>query len=210
MWETDHAVIRPKLTEMNVTPPILRLGAFSLSFAFPFPRRLGLSRRRGLSLIELVAVILILGIVTAVAGPRLGDSLHQSRLRAAANQTASHVDYVRRVAITEGRAKSLQVNALTADYRSDEVDFPDQVGTRILVPVKKVYDPAIEIAADFDSHSELWFDWEGVPRVGAAAMQSGTISIGFGDSVYDIVIAPGLGTTTVTRRQVVAAAGGTP
>jgi prepilin-type N-terminal cleavage/methylation domain-containing protein len=181
-----------------------------LSFAFPFPRRLGLGRRRGLSLIELVTVILILGIVTAVAGPRLGESLRQSRLRAAANQTASHVDYVRRAAITEGRAKSLQVNALTADYRSNEVDFPDQVGTKILVPVKQVYDPAIEIAADFDSQSELWFDWEGVPRVGAETMQSGTISIGFGDSVYDIVIAPGLGTTTVMRRPTIPTAEGSP
>jgi len=118
------------------------------------------------------------------------------------------MDYVRRMAITKGRATSLRVNAETADYRSDEVDSPERVGTNLLVPVKQVYDPMIEISADFDSQSELWFNWEGVPRVGTATMQSGTISIGFGDTVDDIVIARELGITTVMRRQAGATGGG--
>ena len=156
--------------------------------------------RNALSLIELTIVILILGIVSAVAAPRLGDSVRGSRLRAAANQIAGHVDYIRRVAVNEGRSASLVVNPVTDRYRSTNVDFPDQVGNLIRVGIKSVFDDEFELTADFDSQNAMTFDFEGVPRVGGTPMQSGTISIGYGGEFYDIVIAPGLGTTTVVRR----------
>ena len=107
--------------------------------------------RHALSLIELTIVILILGILAAVATPRLADSVRGSRLRAAANQIASHVDYIRRVAINEGRTTTLQVGSGTDRYRSTDVEFPDQVGQLILVPVKRVFDSTFELSADFDS-----------------------------------------------------------
>ncbi len=173
--------------------------------------------RHALTLMEMTIVVLILGILAAVAAPRFGDSVRGSRLRAAANQIASHVDYIRRVAINEGRSTTLIVNSTTDRYRSPDVDFPDQVGELILVAVKSTFDTELELYADFDSHSSMTFDFEGIPRVAGSAMQSGMISIGYDNHAYDIVIAPGLGTTTVVRRVVVdgtstasPSAGGTP
>lgn len=156
-----------------------------------------------MSLIELTIVILILGILSAVAAPRLGDSVRGSRLRAAANQIASHVDYIRQVAINEGRSTELVVDSVTDRYISTDVDFPENRGTQIDVGVQRRFDSAFELSADFDSHQSMTFDFEGIPRVAGTAMQSGMISIGYGDHAFDIFISPGIGTTTVTRRIVV-------
>ena len=156
-----------------------------------------------MSLIELTIVILILGILSAVAAPRLGDSVRGSRLRAAANQIASHVDYIRRAAINEGRSTELIVDSTMDHYRSTNVDFPEKLGSLINVSVKPTFDSEFELSADFDSSSSLTFDFEGIPRVAGTAMQSGMISIGYGDHAYDIVIAPAIGTTTVVRRGIV-------
>lgn len=156
--------------------------------------------RAALSLIELTIVILILGILAAVASPKLADSVRGSRLRAAANQIASHVDYIRRVAINEGRTTTLRVIAGTDRYLSTDVEFPEQVGQLILVPVQREFDSSFELSADFDSYHQMTFDFEGVPRVASGAMQSGVITIEYDDQAFDIVIAPGLGTTSVVRR----------
>tara|TARA_R110002049_G_scaffold4601_5_gene32072 strand:- start:110495 stop:110974 length:480 start_codon:yes stop_codon:yes gene_type:complete len=154
-------------------------------------------------MIELTIVILILGILSAVAAPRLGNSVRGSRLLAAANQLASHVDYLRHVAINQGRSVTLVIDPTTDRYYSADVDFPDRMGSLMEVDVKAEFDSEFELSANFDSANSITFDFEGIPRVSGTAMQSGTISIGYTGHIYDIVIAPGLGTTTVDLRMVV-------
>jgi Tfp pilus assembly protein FimT len=157
---------------------------------------------------EVTIAIMILGILAAVAVPRFGDSVRGSRLRAAANQIASHVDYIRQVAINQGRTATLLIVEGTDRYQSTDVEFPDKIGRLIDVPVKTAFDSTFELSADFDSHHQLTFDFEGVPRVPGGAMQSGVISIGYDDQNYEIVITPGLGTTTVARRAVLGGTAG--
>ena len=91
--------------------------------------------RPAFSLTELTIVVLILGILAAVAAPRFSDSVRGSRLRAAANQIAGHVEYIRRVAINEARSASIAVNETDDRYWSTNVDFPDRLGHSIHVLV---------------------------------------------------------------------------
>lgn len=61
MLRTPEPILNP------ATPAITRARARAISF----------SRRNGLTLIELTMVVLIMGILTAVAAPRLTSQLHQ-------------------------------------------------------------------------------------------------------------------------------------
>ena len=160
-------------------------------------------KRHALSLIELTIVILVLGLVSAIAAPRLGDCVRGSRLRAAAIQMAGHIDYIRRVAINEGRSTTFSVLASGNGYWSNDVDFPERIGTRLHMNVIQTFDSTIRVSADFDSQTTLTFDFEGTPRVAGAVMQNGRASIGYGDQYYDIFISPGSGTTTLSKRSIV-------
>ena len=162
------------------------------------------STRRGLSLIEVILVILILGILASFAAPRFGDSVRLVKLQSAANQMAAHIDYVRNVAMNESRTATFSCDNDLGTYSGD-VDFPDQPGTSLQVDVRAQHDPAFSLSADFDSASSLEFDFEGMPYVGGTPMAAGSISISDGEAVFVIRIANGTGRTSVSRSTTVTA-----
>lgn len=152
-----------------------------------------------MSMIELTIVILIVGITAAVAAPRLADTVRAMRLRAAANQLAAHIDYVRSIALNEARTTTLVFDNSLDHYLCDDVFLPDRPGQSISVAVREVHDPSFDLTADFDSRSELSFDFEGVPTVNSTPMASGTVILGYGNEQYQVAIAAGTGQTTVSR-----------
>jgi prepilin-type N-terminal cleavage/methylation domain-containing protein len=156
-------------------------------------------RRRGISLIELTIVILIVGILAAVAAPRMADSVRAIKLQAAARQLAAHIDYIRNVAINEGRSTTLICDQGLHRYASDNVDFPERIGQLLLVSLPQDYDPSFTLAADFDSQASLTFDFEGVPYVGDSPLSQGRIELASGNDKYAVVIASGTGATSVQR-----------
>lgn len=141
-------------------------------------------------------VILILGLMAAIGAPRFSDHVRAVRLEAAARQFAAHIDYVRRVAINEGREADLSCSSTF--YQSSNVDFPERLGERILVPMSD-YDPAITLTADFDGQSRIVFDFEGVPHSGAAPLLAGSVTMTTGGDTFVIRVAAGTGRTNVTR-----------
>ena len=152
-----------------------------------------------MSMIELTIVLLIVGITAAVAAPRLADTVRAMRLRAAANQLAAHIDYVRSVALNEARTTTLVFDNSLDQYQCEDVFLPQQLGQSIFVAIHEAHDPSFDLTADFDSRSELSFDFEGVPMVNSTPMVSGTVILGYGKEQYQVAIAAGTGQTTVSR-----------
>lgn len=157
------------------------------------------SRRCAMSLVEVTVVILLVGLLAAVAAPRFGDAVRLMRLEAAARQLASHVDYVRSVAINEGRTTELACSNTLHTYGSPDVDSPTMTGELLNVSVQQDFDPTFTLTADFDAATTLQFDFEGVPHVGASAMTQGTIVIRSGTDSFSVSIAAGTGATSVQR-----------
>ena len=157
-------------------------------------------RHRAFSLLELIIVMLIIGITAAIAAPRFSDAMRVARLRAAANQLAAHIDYIRNVARNEARATSLICDNKLHSYRSPEVDFPDRRGERIEVQLLRDYDADFRLVADFDDATTLAFDFEGTPYVGSDPMASGQVLLRVGSDAFGVIITPGTGQTVVTQQ----------
>ena len=65
----------------------------------------GPDSRKGLTLIEIISVIVLLGILTAVAVPRFrSDFSSKQRLKSEAQKIAVHIRYARNLAITDKNA----------------------------------------------------------------------------------------------------------
>jgi prepilin-type N-terminal cleavage/methylation domain-containing protein len=157
------------------------------------------SHRCAMSLIEVTLVILVMGILAAVAAPRFADSVRAIRLEAAARQLAAHIDYVRGVALNEGRTATLVFDNVRHTYASESVDFPQRTGELLQVSMPLDYDPTFTLEADFDSQSTLSFDFEGVPHAGASPLKVGRIVLGSGGETFAVVVSPGTGATRVQR-----------
>lgn len=161
-----------------------------------------LRRRRALTMIELVIVLLVIGLASAIAAPRFAESLRVTQLEAAAQQLAAHIRYLRAVAINEGRTVTLVCDNVNETYQCDSVDFPERIGDPLFVSLPDDYDATFRLNANFDSTSTMSFDFEGVPHVGATPMSNGRVTLRSGDYRFRVRVAAGTGETTVTRVEV--------
>lgn len=152
-----------------------------------------MNRRRAMSLLEVTIVILILGLLSAVAAPRFNATLQSMELQAATQQLVAHLRYVRQVAMNEGRTTTIQFDTVAATYSSDSVDFPHLRGDKLFVDLAREFEGTLSLKADFDSSTELSFNFEGVPFVGDTPLVVGQIILSVGDAQREIEITPGTG-----------------
>ncbi|MDA9857725.1 hypothetical protein N9D23_06355 [Rubripirellula sp.] len=75
--------------------------------------------RRGMSTIELVRVVMLVGSLPAVATPRFAESLRATQFETAAHQLAAHIGYLRSAAINQGRTITLSCDNEAATYQCD-------------------------------------------------------------------------------------------
>lgn len=75
-----------------------------------------LRTRRGFTLPEMVLVVVIIGIMAAMAGPRLLRWVQVAGQRGAANQVIADLQYARVQAVRQGQTVSLRIDNATA-YR---------------------------------------------------------------------------------------------
>ena len=164
-----------------------------------------------MTLIEVTIVMLIIGILAAIAAPRFSSAMRSAQVRSAAIHTASHVEFVRQSAINGNRSTSLTYDAANVSYQSAEVDFADRIGQLITVDLNDEFDASIELKANFDNTDTISFDVEGVPIVGNATMQNGFIEISAsGVLPYYVIIAAGTGYVSVhSASDLVGNSGGT-
>ena len=161
--------------------------------------RNGLIHRNGLSMIELVLVVMLVGLFAAVATPRFAESLRVTRLETAAHQLAAHIGYLRSVAINQGRTVTLICDNEAGTYQCDSVDFAERIGDPLFVSLSDEYDHSFELLANFDLKSTLSFDFEGTPHVGSTPLSDGRVTLRSGNHRFDVTIASGTGITTVSR-----------
>ncbi|MDG2224423.1 MAG: GspH/FimT family protein [Rubripirellula sp.] len=155
--------------------------------------------RRGMSMIELVLVVMLVGLLAAVATPKFAESLRVTQLETAAHRLAAHITYIRSVAINQGRSVTLSCDNEAATYQCESVDFAERIGDPIFVSLPDEYDDSFELIANFDSQTTLAFDFEGVPQVDSVPLNEGRVTLRSGEHRFDVTIANGTGITTVTR-----------
>ena len=151
-----------------------------------------------MTLLEVTVVMLIVALLAAVAAPKFSDTMRASQVRAAAIKIASDIDYVRQVAINEGRSTEIYFDESDDRYFCTDIDVADRIGKLLNVPLKDVFDPSLELSAEIDNEKAILFDIEGTPRNSTSAMVSGVITVSSANvPSYYVIIAAGTGFTSI-------------
>lgn len=188
--------MQSRFTVHKQIPGVSLIGCF---YQFRF-WNIALKSGSGFSLFEMIAVLLVLGIISAVAAPRFAGAWVHSKQVTLANQLASQIDYARRHAMNTGRNAILKIDE-AADSLRVNVPRPGRIENAVLINIKEEYDSSFELTANFDGARQVQFDFEGTPIVDAAPLLEGVISVSSGSTVYEIHIAPGTGKTTIVKAE---------
>ncbi len=143
-------------------------------------------RRRGFTLPEMLVVVLIMGIMAAMAGPRLMRLMQVTSQRSAANQLVADLGRARATAAREGQTASVRV--VSSTVYTVTLDTPAGASLRVL---RRVDLSQLNAATTFTSAagSRIAFDSRGIYR---SDLSSGT----------DFVVRRGTSSDTVRVTQV--------
>lgn len=147
------------------------------------------------SLIELVVVVLIIGILAAVATPRFMGALSYYRAEGAARRIKADLDFARKQAKATGQDVTVTFSVATNSYQFSgvaDLDHPDQ---NYAVDLSETGNSAALVSADFDAESSLIFDLHGRPLAGSppAPLAVGTIVVAAGSEQRSVVVNPTTG-----------------
>lgn len=126
--------------------------------------------RRGFSLIELVAVVLIVGIVAALAAPRVASALARQRVDGAARRVVADLALAQRAARAASASRSVTFSTATGGYTVSGVDNPNQPGKPYVVDLGAEPYGAEVISILFTGGSVLTFDGFGQPSSGGGVV----------------------------------------
>ncbi|MBL8299548.1 MAG: prepilin-type N-terminal cleavage/methylation domain-containing protein [Rhodanobacteraceae bacterium] len=93
------------------------------------------ARQRGFSLLELIAVIVLVAIAVTVASVSITNSLGSAKIQAASRDLVAALRYTRGQAIVKGEQKTLDVDLEAMSYKAPdkaEVKFPDKIEVKLL------------------------------------------------------------------------------
>lgn len=146
-----------------------------------------ITSRSAFSLTEMVVVLAIIGVLSAIALPRFGSSLTRVRLDNAARRIVRDVELAQRTA----RARSISVNMVfnQAAERYRIVGLPSLESSQRVyrVDLEVEYDGVVINTANFGGSNSFTFDGYGVPNNG------GSITISLAGQTQIIFVNPETG-----------------
>lgn len=157
--------------------------------AFPLtptlsPRRGGKEKqmsnknRKGVTIVELVAVMLIMAITAAVALPRISGAVTSTRLETAVNQMVADLEAARQYAISTSSSQLIQIVVADNQYRLLNKPDINHPGTSTTIIDFDDFSSSISIqSVFFDGQDNFTFDMYGkANRGGDIVLQAGTLS----------------------------------
>ena len=131
-------------------------------------------RRRGFTLIELVMVVIIVGIMSAIVAPRIFTSLAYHHVEAAAKRVQVDLELARRQARATSASQTVQFLVNADSYSLPAMNDLDRPGSIYSVDLSTAPYEASILSADFGGDAVLIFDGYGVPdSAGQVIVESG-------------------------------------
>lgn len=153
--------------------------------------------RRGVTLLDLVITVLIMGILSAVALPRFTTAVARLRTEAVARRIVSDLNYARRTAIQSSQATSVTFRASPAGYDFAGVTHPAHPAQSYRVNLTELDDNVALASFSFDGQPTLSFNAYGRPMVGATALTNGVVRVAYGGQSFDVLISAATGEAAV-------------
>jgi prepilin-type N-terminal cleavage/methylation domain-containing protein len=151
------------------------------------PRR---SSGAGLSLLELVIVLIILGVLATAAVTRFSGSLAEQRALAAAQRIAADLESLRSVARTNSQQKTITFSTQTHSYSTASLIDPDWPGQTYQVSLIKLFQAKLS-SVNFGGDAVLNINGFGMPDSGGSA------TVSCGSKTHTVIIDTATGKATV-------------
>ena len=146
-------------------------------------------RRRGFTLVDLTLTLLILGIVTATATPKLSATVLRYQVDAAARRVEADINYVQGHARYTSAPCSLTFTASPPSYTTTGVAQINNSGQAYAVNLNTI-GYSVALSASLNGGTTLSYTASGVPQAGSplVALTSGTITITSGNQTKTVTI----------------------
>jgi prepilin-type N-terminal cleavage/methylation domain-containing protein len=153
------------------------------------------NRRRGFTLYELVVVVLIIGIMAAIATPRYAASLQRYRAESAAARLKADLNMARRQSLILGKAIAVTFVMETHSYSMPQVSSLNNASQPYAVslsenPFRATLD-TVSFPGGTGGDSQLVFDHYGNPDSG------GSVVVRCGDATKTVSLNANTGEATI-------------
>ena len=147
--------------------------------------------RRGFTLVDLTLTLLILGIVTATAAPKLSTTVLRYQVDAAARRVEADINYVQSHARYTSAPCSITFVASPPSYTTTGVAQINNSGQAYAVNLNTI-GYSVALSASLNGGATLAYTASGVPQAGSplVALTSGTITITRGTHTKTVTIDP--------------------